>query len=65
MTKRFTHKRWYNAHQLFDGGTPFAIVDVYLQGENICNKLNELHEENKSLKRRLMIMEDKVKGLMK
>lgn len=27
--------------------------------------LNELHEENKSLKRRLIIAEDKVKGLMK
>jgi len=49
MTKRFTHKRWYNEHQLFDGETPFAIVDVYLQAENICNKLNELAEKNQEL----------------
>ena len=33
--------------------------------DDLLKLLNELHEENKSLKRRLMIAEDKVKGLMK
>ena len=33
--------------------------------DKLLELLNKLHEENKSLKRRLMIMEDKVKGLMK
>ncbi len=33
--------------------------------DELLDLLNELHEENKSLKRRLMILEDKVKGLMK
>jgi hypothetical protein len=33
--------------------------------DELLDLLNELHEENKSLKRRLMIMEDKIKGLMK
>lgn len=33
-------------NQLFDGETPFAIVDVYIQAENICNKLNELAGRN-------------------
>ena len=33
--------------------------------DELLDLLNELHEENKSLKRRLMIAEDKVKGLMK
>lgn len=35
---------------MFDGDEPFAIVDVYIQAEEICNKLNELHDENKELK---------------
>lgn len=30
-----------------------------------CDLLNELHEENEQLKKRLMICQDKVKGLMK
>ncbi len=47
--KRFTHKRWYDERQLFDGETPFAIVDIYIQAENICNKLNELAEKNQNL----------------
>lgn len=33
--------------------------------DELLDLLNEFHEENKSLRRRLMIMEDKVKGLMK
>ena len=33
--------------------------------DELLDLLNELHEENKSLKRRLMIEQDKVKGLMK
>jgi hypothetical protein len=41
----------------------------YYQNSNddfkrLCELLSELYEENKSLKRRLMIAEDKVKGLM-
>ena len=43
--KRFTHKRWYNERQLFDGEEPFAIVDVYNQADKICGKLNKLHED--------------------
>ena len=48
--KRFTHKKWYNERQLFDGDEPFAIVDVYNQAVTICNKLNELAEENQHIK---------------
>lgn len=48
--KRFTHKKWYNERQLFDGDEPFAIVDVYNQAVTICNKLNELAEENNKIK---------------
>ena len=48
--KRFTHKKWYNERQLFDGDEPFAIVDVYIQAVTICNKLNELAEENQRLR---------------
>lgn len=51
--KRFTHKKWYDDRQLFDGEEPFAIVDVYNQAETICNKLNELNEENQKLKREI------------
>ena len=49
--------------------------NTYDYVSDVCGLLNELHEfkqnneelreENKQLKRRLMIMEDKVKGLMK
>lgn len=48
--KRFTHKKWYNDRELFDGDESFAIVDVYIQAEAICDKLNELHEESQRLK---------------
>ena len=51
--KRFTHKKWYDDRQLFDGDEPFAIVDVYIQAKEICNKLNELHEENEQLKKEI------------
>ena len=48
--KRFTHKKWYNERQLFDGDEPFAIVDVYNQADKICDKFNELAKENQQLK---------------
>ena len=48
--KRFTHRKWYNERQLFDGEEPFAIVDIYIQSDKICNKLNEIAEENEQLK---------------
>jgi len=48
--KRFTHRKWCRDRKLFDGDESFAIVDVYIQAEEICNKLNELAEENKKLK---------------
>ena len=51
--KRFTHKKWYDNRQLFDGDEAFAIVDVYNQAVTICNKLNELEEENRELKEQL------------
>lgn len=51
--KRFTHKKWYDERQLFDGEEPFAIVDVYNQADTICDKLNELAEENKQLQLKL------------
>lgn len=51
--KRFTHKKWYNERQLFDGDEAFAIVDVYIQAEHICDKLNALHEENVELKQQV------------
>ena len=43
--KQFTHKKWLDDRQLFDGDEPFAIVDVYIQAEAICDKLNELNKE--------------------
>ena len=49
--KRFTHKKWYNERRLFDGDEPFAIVDVYIQAEAICDKLNGLHKKNKELQK--------------
>lgn len=55
--KRFTHKKWYNERQLFDGEVPFAIVDVYIQAEEICNKLNEVADENKELKKEVQEQE--------
>lgn len=60
-----------------DAGTLIDVQtrDMFDIVEEVCPLLNELHEENmelkelseenKQLKRRLMIMEDKVKGLMK
>lgn len=48
--KRFTHKKWYDDRQLFDGDEPFAIVDVYIQAKEICNKLNELNDEKERWK---------------
>lgn len=48
--KRFTHRKWYNERQLFDGEEPFAIVDIYIQSDKICDKLNEIAEENEQLK---------------
>ena len=51
--KRFTHKKWYDERQLSDNGEAFAIVDSGTQASIICNKLNELAEENKQLKKDL------------
>ena len=51
--KRFTHKKWYDERQLFDGEEAFAIVDSGTQASIICNKLNKLHEENDRLKKEL------------
>lgn len=48
--KRFTHKKWYNNRQIFDGEESFAIVDTYIQADIICDKLNELYDENKQIK---------------
>lgn len=48
--KRFTHRKWLDDRQLFDGEEPFAIVDVYNQADKICDKFNELAEENKEIK---------------
>ena len=59
--KRFTHKKWYNERQLFDGDEPFAIVDVYIQAEKICNKLNELHEEKEQLEKENKELKEKNK----
>ena len=49
--KRFTHRKWYNERQLFDGEEPFAIVDTYIQSDKICDKLNEIAEKNVQLKK--------------
>lgn len=56
--KRFSHKKWYNERQLFDNDEPFAIVDVYIQADEICNKLNELNDENEQLKSQLYYNEE-------
>ena len=47
--KRFTHRKWCRDRKIFDGDEPFAIVDVYIQAEAICDKLNELHEKKEIL----------------
>ena len=39
--------------------------DTFDYVSDIVTLLNELNEENKQLKKRLMIAEDKIKGLMK
>lgn len=56
--KRFTHKKWYNERQLFDGDQPFAIVDVYFQAEKICDKLNEQEETIQSLEGQLQTYDE-------
>lgn len=47
----------------------YNIVDIVtgesLDDNQIFDLVNELHDENKQLKQRLMIYQDKVKGLMK
>ena len=48
--KQFTHKKWYNERQLFDGEEAFAIVDTYIQADIICDRLNKLCDENKQIK---------------
>lgn len=48
--KRFTHKKWYNERQLFDGEEAFTIVDTCIQAGIICDRLNELYDENKQIK---------------
>lgn len=53
IEKRFTHRKWYNERQLFDGEEPFAIVDIYIQSDKICDKLNELADENEQLKQQV------------
>lgn len=39
--------------------------NTYDYVSDVVTLLNELNEENKHLKKRLMIAEDKIKGLMK
>lgn len=46
----------------FDG---FEENGEYISHYKVVTLLNEYYEENKQLERRLMIAEDKVKGLMK
>ena len=46
----------------FDG---FEDYEKYITPYKVVTLLNEYYEENKELKRRLMIEQDKVKGLMK
>ena len=42
-----------------------AIRDLFEIKENQSMRINELDEENKELKKRVMILQDKIKGLMK
>ena len=49
--KRFTHEKWHNERKILENGESFAIVDVYNQADKICNRLNELFDENKQLKK--------------
>ena len=51
--KRFTHEKWYNERKIKENGELFAIVDVYNQADKICNRLNELFNENEQLKQSL------------
>lgn len=62
--KRFTIKEF----STLDAMSSLDVIcdnGIELPSSTACDLLNELYEENKSLKRRLMIAEDKVKGLMK
>ena len=50
-----------------DAGT---LIDMHTRDtfdyvSDVCGLLNQLNKENKQLKKRLMIAEDKIKGLMK
>lgn len=49
--KRFTHEKWYDERKIKENGELFAIVDVYNQADTICNRLNELFDENEKLKK--------------
>lgn len=55
--KRFTHKKWYDERQLFDGEEAFAIVDSGTQASILCNKLNKLYDENEQLKQEIKKLE--------
>ena len=50
-----------------DCGTLIDMINrnTYDYVSDIVTLLNELNEENKQLKKRLIIAEDKIKGLMK
>ena len=50
-TKQYTVKRWYDESAIYDGDELFAIVDVRMQANNICKRLNLLSEENGQLKK--------------
>lgn len=56
--KRFTHKKWYDERQLFDGEEAFAIVDTGTQASIICNRLNKLSDENEKFKKALIELKE-------
>lgn len=62
--KRFTHEKWYDERKIKENGELFAIVDVYNQADKICNRLNELFDENEQLKERIKVLEDANAGLV-
>lgn len=51
--KQYTVKRWYDESAIYDGEELFAIVDVRMQANKICERLNLLSEEKEQLKKEL------------
>ena len=62
--KRFTFDEDINEDYMYEMGV-FSDNGELMETIDVLNCLNNLYDENKQLRKRLMIYEDKIKGLMK